>query len=449
MISTLFTMLKTSKIIQSLLVITIFTNFNCAYAHDIPSRVTLFAFIKPEETQLTVLMRVPMEAFSEIAFPLTGPGYLKFSEAETSLRNAAQIYITESIYLYENGTELTDKELGAVRVSLPSNRSFTSFEEAQANLRSPPLSDDVNLIWRQGVLDLEVSYLINSEQSEFSIDPRLGRLSDETTSVLRYVLPNGAERVFNYVGNPGEVKLDPRWHQASIRFIAMGFAHILEGIDHLLFLFCLIIPIVSIRRLIPVITSFTVGHSITLLCSAFGFTPGALWFPALIESLIALSIIYMAIENIVAEKLDHRWIAAFGFGLVHGFGFSFLFRDTLQFAGGHLFTSLLSFNIGVELGQLLILVIMIPLLVLLFQHIVNKRLGIIILSAVIAHTAWHWMLDRANQLGSYEYRLPTFDSLFFASSMRFGMMLIIIIFAWWALFELFKRFNANKQERTQ
>ncbi len=144
---------------------------NSVYAHDIPSRVTLFAFVKPDETQLTVLMRVPMEAFSEIAFPLTGPGYLKFSEAESSLRNAAQVYITESIYLYENGVELTDKDLRVVRVSLPSNRSFTSFEEAQANLRSPPLSDDVNLIWSQGVLDLEVSYLINSEQSEFSIDP--------------------------------------------------------------------------------------------------------------------------------------------------------------------------------------------------------------------------------------------------------------------------------------
>ncbi len=92
----------------------------------------------------------------------------------------------------------------------------------------------------------------------------------------------------------------------------MGFSHILEGIDHLLFLFCLIIPIASIRKLIPVITSFTVGHSITLLCSAFGLLLGAIWFPALIESLIALSIIYMSIENIVGKKLDHRWIAALG-----------------------------------------------------------------------------------------------------------------------------------------
>lgn len=442
-------MLRKTLFIQIILAVTLVSSLNSAYAHDIPSRVTVFAFVKPDETQLTVLMRVPMEAFSEIAFPLVGPGYLKISEAESSLRDAAQVYITESIHLYENGVELRNKELGAVRVNLPSNRSFTSFEAAHANLRSSPLSDDENLIWRQGLLDLEVSYLINSERSEFSIDPQLGRLSDETTTVLRYVLPNGAERVFNYIGNPGVVQLDPSWYQASMRFVAMGFSHILEGIDHLLFLFCLIIPIVSLRRLIPIITSFTVGHSITLLCSAFGFTPGALWFPVFIESLIALSIVYMAIENIVAKNLDHRWVAAFGFGLVHGFGFSFLFRDTLQFAGGHLFTSLLAFNIGVELGQLLVLVIMIPLLMLLFQHIVNKRLGIIILSAVIAHTAWHWMLDRGSQLNAYDYSLPVFDTQFFASSMRFSMMLIIIAFAWWGLFELFKRFSKNEQERSQ
>lgn len=447
--STLFTVFKKAKIFQLFLALTLFISMNGVDAHDIPSRVTVFAYVKPTETQLTVLMRVPMEAFSEIAFPLVGPGYLKISEAESSLRDAAEVYITESIHLYENGIELSDKELGAVRVSLPSNRSFTSFEAAQANLRSSPLSDDTNLIWRQGVLDLEVNYLINSVQSDFSIDPQLGRLSDETTSVLRYVLPNGAERVFNYVGNPGVVQLDPSWYQAALRFIMMGFAHILEGMDHLLFLFCLIIPIASIRRLIPIITSFTVGHSITLLSSAFGFTPGALWFPVLIESLIALSIVYMAIENIVAAKLDHRWVAAFGFGLVHGFGFSFLFRETLQFAGGHLFTSLLAFNIGVELGQLLILFIMIPLLALLFKYIVGRRLGIIILSAIIAHTAWHWMLDRGSLLSSYDYRLPVFDSQFFLSLMRFGMMLIIIILAWWGLFELFKRFGSNEKRSFQ
>ncbi len=79
---------------------------------------------------------------------------------------------------------------------------------------------------------------------------------------------------------------------------------------------------------------------------------------------------------------------------MHGFGFSFALRRTLQFAGTHLLTSLLSFNVGVELGQLLVLLVLIPALDLLFRFVVAERMGTIILSALVAHTGWHWMLDR-------------------------------------------------------
>ena len=414
---------------------------NLVHAHDIPSRVTVYAFVKPEGNELTALLRVPMEAFGEVSFPLRGPGFLQFSEAQFELNDAARIYITESMHFFENGVELTEKELRLARVSLPSNRSFTTFEEAMENIQSPPLDDTTNLFWRQGVLDVLVTFPIQSDQSDFSIDPQLGTLSAQTTTVLRFILPNGAERVFNYLGNPGLVELDPRRHQAAFRFISMGFEHILEGIDHLLFLFCLVIPLRSMRALIPVVTSFTIAHSITLIGSAFGIAPSALWFPPLIETLIALSIVYMAFENIVGARLEHRWIVTFAFGLVHGFGFSFLFSDTLQFAGGHLFSSLLAFNIGVELGQLFILILVIPVLNLLFKYFVKERIGAILLSALLAHSAWHWMLERGTTLGLFQFQMPIFDSLFFASLMRWGMMLIVIVAALWAMYELFRRFS--------
>ena len=414
---------------------------NLVQAHDIPSRVTVYAFVKPEGNELTALLRVPMEAFGEVSFPLRGPGFLQFSEAQFELNDAARIYITESMHFFENGVELTEKELRLARVSLPSNRSFTTFEEAMENIQSPPLDDTTNLFWRQGVLDVLVTFPIQSDQSDFSIDPQLGTLSAQTTTVLRFILPNGAERVFNYLGNPGLVELDPRWHQAAFRFITMGFEHILEGIDHLLFLFCLVIPLRSMRALIPVVTSFTIAHSITLIGSAFGIAPSALWFPPLIETLIALSIVYIAFENIVGARLEHRWIVTFAFGLVHGFGFSFLFSDTLQFAGGHLFSSLLAFNIGVELGQLFILILVIPVLNLLFKYFVKERIGAILLSALLAHSAWHWMLERGTTLGLFQFQMPIFDSLFFASLMRWGMMLIVIVAALWAMYELFRKFS--------
>ena len=413
---------------------------NLGLSHDIPSRVTVNGFVKPAGETLTVILRVPMEAFGEISFPLRGPGYLRFSEAEFAINEAARVYITESISFYEDGELLAEKKIEAVRVSLPSDRSFLNYESARQNILSVPLDDGVNLFWRQGVLDVMVSYPIDSEVGNFSVEPLLSTLSNETTIALRFLVPDGKERAFNFVGNPGVVLLDPRWHQAAIRFITMGFDHILEGLDHLLFLFCLVIPIRSIRALIPVVTSFTIAHSITLIGSAFGLAPNLMWFPPLIETLIALSIVYMAFENIVGAKLKYRWLVTFGFGLIHGFGFSFLFSETLQFAGGHLLSSLLAFNVGVEIGQMFVLLLCVPLLHLIFRWLVNERAGVLLLSALVAHSAWHWMLERGENFSAFQIQMPIFDNVFWAAAMRWGMMLVVTMLAVWAMYELFKRF---------
>jgi hypothetical protein len=203
--------------------------------------------------------------------------------------------------------------------------------------------------------------------------------------------------------------------------VQLGFWHILGGTDHLLFLVCLVIPFRRIRALVLVVTSFTLAHSVTLIASAYDFAPGALWFPLLIETLIATSIVYMALENVVSPALTRRWLITFAFGLVHGFGFSFALRESLQFAGSHLLTSLLSFNVGVELGQLLVLAMLVPALDLLFRFVVAERMGTIILSALVAHTAWHWMIERGERLMQVPFAWPELTPAFFASAMRWLM----------------------------
>jgi hypothetical protein len=410
-------------------------------AHEIPSRVTLHAYVKPQGDQLNVLVRVPMAALGEIAFPQRGVGYLHFAEADPAIHDAALTYVSQSLRVYENGERLDDSRLAAARVELPSDRSFTSFDSAFENVLSPPLTDAVDLYWSQGLLDVLVTYPIKSESSNFAFESELNRLGMETNTVLRFVLPDGSERVFNYMGNPGLVELDPSLMQSLSRFTVLGFFHILEGIDHLLFLFCLIIPMRNIRALIPVITAFTIAHSITLIGSAFNIAPSVPWFAPLIETLIALSIVYMACENILGAKLERRWLLTFGFGLVHGFGFSFLLTDTMQFAGSHLITSLLAFNIGVELGQLLVLVIAVPILVFFFRHVRNEKVGIILLSAFIAHSAWHWMTERGAAFLQYDLAWPVFDALFVAGLMRWTMLLMIAAAIGWGLVWVFQRFS--------
>jgi HupE / UreJ protein len=99
--------------------------------------------------------------------------------------------------------------------------------------------------------------------------------------------------------------------------------------------------------------------------------------------------------------VNRRWAVAFAFGLVHGFGFSFGLQQTLQFAGSHLVSSLLAFNLGVELGQVAVLAIVLPLLHLLFRHVLAERLGVILLSAFVAHTACHWTMERGQAFGQF------------------------------------------------
>ena len=395
-----------------------------ALAHDVPNDVTVHAFVKPEGRRLRLLVRVPLEAMRDIEFPLRGPGYLDLERAEPWLRDAASMWIAENVTLYEGDARLGSPRLVAVLASLPSDRSFRSFDRALTHVTGPPLPADTDLYWNQGMLDVLLEYPIQSDTSRFSLHPAFGRLALRVTTALRFLPPGGEVRAFELHDDPGLVRLDPRWHQAAIHFVGSGFFHILEGMDHLLFLFCLVIPFRRFRPLVLVITSFTVAHSVTLVASAYGIGPDALWFPPLVETLIAMSIVYMALENIVGAKLTRRWLVTFAFGLVHGFGFSFALRDTLQFAGSHLVTSLLAFNVGVELGQLIVIALLIPALELLFRFGVAERVGTIILSVLAGHTSWHWMTERADQLGQFPW--PVVDAAFVAGAMRWAMAILAV-----------------------
>ena len=203
---------------------------------------------------------------------------------------------------------------------------------------------------------------------------------------------------------------------------------------------CLLIPFRRVRPLIVIVTSFTVAHSITLIASAFGMVPNFLWFPPLIETLIAASIVYMAFENIVGSEWQKRWIIAFAFGLVHGFGFSFALGEILQFAGGHLLTSLLAFNLGVEIGQVAIILVAVPILNFLFRRVVPERIGTILLSALLAHSGWHWMTERAGQLGQYTFELPSFNLALLGSLLRWSMLFVIIGTVLWGMVVVYGRF---------
>jgi hypothetical protein len=416
-------------------------------AHEIPSDVRVQMFVKPEGPRLRVLVRVPLKSITETEWPERAPGRLDLSRADRRLRDAALTKIASEVEVFEGDRRLDEARVVAVMASLPSDLSFDSYEQALGHVTGPRLGDDFDFATQQGLLDALFEYGIQSQMSAFSIRPNFMQLGVTVTTVLRFLPPDRPERAFSLHNDPGLVRLDPRWFQAAGRFVIDGFFHILDGIDHLLFLFCLIIPFRQMRSLVLIVTSFTVAHSITLIASAYDMAPGALWFPPLVETLIATSIVYMALENIVSPGLRRRWIITFAFGLVHGFGFSFALRESLQFAGSHLLTSLVSFNIGVELGQLLVLLVLVPALGLLFRYVVAERLGSIILSVFIAHTGWHWLTERYVLFRRYPIEMPVFDAAFFAALLRWMMLVVIVAGAAWLIFGVFgQRGGSAKNE---
>jgi HupE / UreJ protein len=413
-----------------------------ALAHDIPADVRVQAFVKPEGQHLFMLIRVPLGAMNEVDMPLRGPGYLDLTRADAALRVAAELWFADNLSLFEDAKPLPRATLAMARVSLASDRSFASWDEAMAHLRGPPIPAATDLYWKAQHFDLLLDFPIASDRSRISIEPRLARMGLKVVTTLIYLPPGGAERAFEFHGNPGLVHLDPRWHQAALRFVEEGFFHILDGTDHLLFIACLVIPFRRLRPLVVIATAFTVAHSLTLAAAVLGFAPQGLWFPPLVELLIATSIVAMALENLFGTTLRRRWIAAFAFGLVHGFGFAFALRETLQFAGAHLATALLSFNVGVELGQLAVLLVLVPLLNLL-RRVWPDRAIVIVLSALVAHTAWHWMTDRWAALR--QFPMPVVDAAALAGVLRWLMVALAAALAVWAADRFVRRWMGGEE----
>ena len=123
-------------------------------AHDLPSDVQVRMFFKPEGSRLRVIARVPLASIIETDWPERGPGLLDLSRAERSLRDGALVRIADDLAIFEGDRRLDAPRVAAVMASLPSDRSFDSYESALAHTTGPRLSDDTEFVIAQGLLDV-------------------------------------------------------------------------------------------------------------------------------------------------------------------------------------------------------------------------------------------------------------------------------------------------------
>lgn len=174
-----------------------------------------------------------------------------------------------------------------------------------------------------------------------------------------------------------------------LMYLELGVEHIITGYDHLLFLLALILVASRFMEVLKIVTAFTIAHSITLFLAAVDIIP---IYPRLFESIIAATICYVAVENIVRKEMKSRWILTFIFGLIHGVGFASSISE-IGFDTAHTVVSILSFNVGIEVGQLVVVALVLPLIIKL-KKLQQYRMIMQILSGLIFIAGGYWLVER-------------------------------------------------------
>jgi hydrogenase/urease accessory protein HupE len=397
-------------------------------SHEIPDDVKLTSLIHVEGAQLVVLIRTPMAAMREADIPLRG-SFLDLPKADAALNVAARLWFVDRMRILADEMPLPAPQLTHVRVSLPSDRNFEEFATAESHLKMDAKLNDDDLVWNQQYLDLRLVYALPSVDAKLAIDFDATKLGARVSHTLRYINPAGQERWLQLHGNEGLVELDPGPWSSALRFAQQGFEHILSGLDHLLFVLCLMLGISSLRQLIWTVTGFTLAHSITLALAVTELTPSGLWFMPTVEWAIATSIVLMAVDVMLIPERTHRWWMASAFGLIHGIGFSFALRESLPFAGEHIGVALLSFNLGVEAGQLCVLLVLWPLLLRL-RRLPFASMAQLIVCALITHTAWHWMSERWAAVDKFLQVITLDDALSAALAQPWLWGLLALLAGW-------------------
>ena len=307
-----------------------------------------------------------------------------------------------------------DPGLSAVEVRILADRIVAEVSFSPLDLESiqPSGANLLTLADKQRTLELRSFSRKSSDQNSVHFVLEFARSNATelkiSAPVLAY-LPRGhkqfcavydqenktlAERMLSAEANELTVDLQSTsvGNSSILRFLLLGIEHIVTGYDHLLFLFALLLAGGSLRSNAKTITSFTVAHSLTLALATFGLLDIP---PAIVEPVIAASVIFVGVENLFGKRLASRWLVTFLFGLVHGLGFASILREMGIGANGTgVAIPLLSFNLGVELAQIAIAALVLPFVRRLEQRPAFTLRYVPALSLLITFAGLYWFLTR-------------------------------------------------------
>ena len=332
--------------------------------------------------------------------------FVDFDAIDDAPIGVAQL-VADGLYVTISG-ETVEAEVEALRLfRVGEEPSFATIDEAQIAINSDGYDRKAPLFVGDTVVDVALLFPTQGIVSEYSISSTLdpGLPGQEETANLLLDYGSNEPNVFRSRGLMQDpVVITQSAFAGILTFIWEGVRHILEGVDHVLFVVCLVIGAHTLNALLWRVTGFTIGHSLTLTSGFFGFVPSGAWFVPAVETGIALSIIYaavIALQNPSGEQSSNRrmLVITIAIGLLHGLGFSFVLQEILQVTSPNIWQSLLAFNIGVEVGQIMIVLVVWPFL--LASHRLSAtswsvaRLGMAGACVVIAA---YWTIERAGMV---------------------------------------------------
>lgn len=376
-----------------------------SYAHDTSLAYT---YLKVDEDEISVNVTVPNSNFNIV------PG----ENISGDFKSKAANYVMSGIGVSNNNEACAKKlfnisdinEGTSTRYTIlftcrePANMLNFSYNLFFEKLQSHENVLDVQLYsqYARLTMDNEYNYLEIPVQK---LIIQYGISNITQSNISNVLLASDDENSTNKLAPP--VFSNENAFRKSLSFFVLGVKHILTGYDHLLFLLGLLIVTLSLVQLAKVVTSFTIAHSITLAAATFG---AVILPPRITESVIALSISYVAVENIYSQRdksestipkfgfrdffgnPKRRWMITFLFGLVHGFGFSRVLRE-LGLPKGGVAISLLMFNLGVEAGQFLVIFLLFPFLWYSGKKHWHGKM-VTVVSSVIGVTGFFWFAQR-------------------------------------------------------
>ncbi len=356
-----------------------------------------------------MLVRVPLVLLSNLSLPKRGPGYLDLTNIDPKLKQAAAA-IGRLIELRADGTVLAPATR-EVRLSLLSDRSFVSYSSALAHLQAPPLPVGTDLFWNQGFFDTRFELPLRSPSPNLGIRINVApEIGQRIKLRFEYLARGATARALEIPGDSGWIPLNPRWYEAAWLFVKAGFVDVFT-FDRFVFLLCLIAPFRRFRGLLTVVMVFTTLQALTLTAAAEGALADVNigWLPALSGTVLGAAGLLLAVGNLASPSLRRRWFIAAVVGAFGGLGLGRLLADAWQFAGPHTLVAVVSFNVGVLLGEVASVAIAFFALRLFFAYVLGPLLGVIVLSALLGHANWHWMIDGSIDLARQLAPVPAAD----------------------------------------